>query len=128
MLKNTGLKRFPIKYIRDRAKSAYVKENSCYVCEATDKLELHHVCSISELFKRWCSKAGVVIDSLDDILAHRDKFIEEHNSELYEQVRTLCSVCHKRLHMFFGQHPPLQMAPKQLLWLDKLKGKRRSDG
>jgi len=123
MQKESGLKRFPIKYIRDRAKSAYVKEEICYVCDVDQPLDLHHVYSISELFKRWCRERKVVIKTLDDILDHRDDFIAEHHKEIYEDVRTLCKTCHLRLHKLFGQHPPLPTAPKQLIWLDKLKVK-----
>jgi|19_taG_2_1085344.scaffolds.fasta_scaffold00206_17 5-methylcytosine-specific restriction endonuclease McrA len=122
-MKNSKLRRFPIKYIRDKAKSAYKKDTKCYVCGVSESLELHHVYSISKLFIRWCRVAGIVIDSLEDILQCREKFISEHHKELYDDVRTLCKTCHLRLHKLFSQHPPLQTAPKQLVWLDKLKAK-----
>jgi 5-methylcytosine-specific restriction endonuclease McrA len=124
-MNNNKMKRFPIKYIRDKAKSAYKKNSECYVCETSEKLELHHVYSMSELFNKWCRETGIVIKELDDILQYREDFISSHHQEIYEDVRTLCKTCHLRLHKLFGQNPALQTAPKQLLWLDKLKVKFR---
>jgi 5-methylcytosine-specific restriction endonuclease McrA len=122
-MNNNKMKRFPIKYIRDKAKSAYKKNSECYVCETSEKLELHHVYSMSELFNKWCRETGIVIKELEDILQHREDFIAEHHKEIYEDVRTLCKTCHLRLHKLFGQNPALQTGPKQLVWLDRLKDK-----
>lgn len=118
---NTKLKREAVKYIRDKAKSAYVKDVHCYVCNVESPLDLHHVYSISELFSTWCLKSGIVVNSVEDILGVRERFISEHKKELYIDVRTLCKKHHKYLHSLFGQHPSLKTAQKQLVFLEKLK-------
>jgi hypothetical protein len=123
---NSTLKRFPVKYIRDRAKSAYVKDTQCYICGIESPLDLHHFHSVSQLFKKWCKLHEIVIEDLEDILAHRDNFITDHNSELYDDVRTLCKMHHKRLHTVYGQDPSLATAPKQARWCDKQKDKVNS--
>lgn len=117
------MKREAVKYIRDKAKSAYIKRTSCYVCGTSRNLELHHVFSISELFTIWCRKAGIVIRNEKDILAHREAFIEAHHKEIYDDVFTLCKEHHKKLHSLFGQHPRLPTGPKQILFLNKLRKK-----
>jgi len=119
----SDLKRWPVKYIRDGAKSAYKKDIECYVCGINKNLELHHTHSISQLFKNYCNTAGIRIEKLEDILQHRDQFIDQHRKEIYEDVYTLCKICHLRLHKLFGQRPALVTASKQSTWLDKLKEK-----
>jgi 5-methylcytosine-specific restriction endonuclease McrA len=119
------LKRLPIKYIRDKAKKAYEKETNCFVCDSKAELELHHVYSISELFNRWCRKQGVTIKTEDDILVHRESFIQAHHKEIYIDVRTLCKRCHFKLHSLFGQHPPLPTGEKQLNYLGRARDKFR---
>ena len=46
------LKRFPVKYIRDYIKKDYKLRDECYICKATDNLELHHLYSVSQLFEK----------------------------------------------------------------------------
>ena len=43
------LKRFPIKYIRDFIKKDYKLRDKCFICGSSEKLELHHLYSVSEL-------------------------------------------------------------------------------
>ena len=109
------LNRFPIKYIRDKAKAAYVKQPSCYVCGDTASLELHHVTSISKLAEEYCKKHSL---SIDNVLEWRESFIASHKTELYELVYTLCSKHHKLLHSLFGSSPALSSAEKQVRWLN----------
>ena len=116
---DTVLKRFPIKYIRDRAKSAYKKEKECYICGAKESLDLHHFNSISQLFIKWSNENSIVIKELSDILGCRDAFIEAHKPELYDLVRTLCKKHHKQLHSIYGQHPKLTTVDKQEAWCNK---------
>lgn len=123
MNKDTSLKREVIKYIRDKAKSAYVKQTECYICGGSTELELHHFYSISELFNLWCRAQGRVVSTEEEILACRDQFILEHDKEIYKDVRTLCRKHHKQLHSLYGQHPPLKTANKQENWCDKLREK-----
>jgi len=115
------LKRIPIKYVRDRAKSRYVKEALCYVCGVGGSLDLHHTNTVDILFDNWLKAKKITINSVEDILEVRDDFIEDHNHELYNLVKTLCRNCHKRLHTVYGQRPALSTAPKQERWLDKQK-------
>jgi len=117
------LKRIPIKYVRDRAKSRYRKEAACYVCGTNEKLDLHHLNTVDILFSNWCKKEKIQISTVEDILAVRDDFIAAHEYELYDYVKTLCKTCHTRLHTVYGQRPALSTADKQYRWLEKQKEK-----
>jgi hypothetical protein len=117
MAKNTGNNRIPVKWVRDKAKAAYEKKDTCCICGTKEDLELHHFNSVTLLLERWAAKNGYDISTDDGILAVRDKFIAEHRSELYEQVRTLCNKHHVALHRVFGKAPPLNSAPKQERWV-----------
>lgn len=115
MAKNT--RRIPVKWIRDRAKSAYEKDTKCFVCGSQTDLELHHLLSITLLLERWCAQQGLVLDSDDAVLAIRDQFISAHHDEIYNQVYTLCNPHHVRLHQVFGKAPGLNTGPRQQNWL-----------
>lgn len=125
---STSLKRIPIKYIRDRAKSKYKKDSACFVCATTNELDLHHLFTVDLLFTNWCRKNNITISSVEDIIDCRDDFISSHHYELYEYVRTLCKSCHKRLHTVYSQKPPLSTAPKQENWLNKQREKHLNKG
>ncbi len=118
------LKRIPIKYVRDRAKSRYVKASHCYVCEVGGSLDFHHLYTVDVLFDNWLLANKITINTVEDILAVRDDFIESHLYEMYDYARTLCKNCHKRLHTVYGQRPLLSTAPKQERWLDKQRDKQ----
>ena len=126
MAKNTGNNRIPVKWVRDRAKAAYDKKDTCCICGAEDDLELHHFNSITLLLEKWASAKKYDISTDDGILAVRDEFIAEHNSELYEQVRTLCNKHHVALHRVFGKAPPMNSTARQERWVgiqqDKFNG------
>ena len=111
------LKRIPIKYVRDRAKSRYVKDSYCYVCRKTTQLDFHHYYTVDILFDNWLRKNKIVINTVEDILEVRDDFIDSHNYELYEYAVTICKDHHKRLHTVYGQRPALGTAEKQVRWL-----------
>lgn len=117
MAKNTN-KRISIKWVRDRAKSAYEKDSKCFVCGSCADLELHHLHSMTLLLDRWCQVKGIQLVSDEDILAVRDQFIQDHYQEIYTQVYTLCNKHHVRLHQVFGKAPGLQSALKQQRWLE----------
>jgi hypothetical protein len=112
------LKRIPIKYVRDRAKSRYVKDSHCYVCEAGGSLDFHHLFTVDILFDNWLLSNKIKIDTVEDIIAVRDDFIESHVYEMFEYAKTLCKKCHQRLHTVYGQRPALTTAEKQERWLD----------
>jgi hypothetical protein len=111
------LKRLPVKYIRDLAKSDYEKEAECYICDSPDELEFHHYYSVSELYKKWLKKNKL---KSEDVMDHREAFIEEHHQEMYEHTVTLCSFHHnERLHQIYGRNPTLGTAKKQMRWVEK---------
>ena len=118
------LKRIPIKYVRDRAKSRYEKEAHCYVCGIGGSLDFHHLFTVDILFDNWLKTNKIVINTTEDIIAVRDDFIEQHMYEMYDYARTLCKKCHQRLHTVYGQRPALSTAAKQERWLDKQRDKR----
>jgi len=118
MAKNTGNNRIAVKWVRDRAKSAYDKKDRCYICNTDVDLELHHFNSITILLEKWAAAQGYDISTDAGILEVRDQFISEHNNELYEQVRTLCNKHHVALHQVFGKAPAINSTPRQERWVD----------
>lgn len=117
----TELKRDPIKYIRDAAKSAYDKADRCAVCGSEENLDFHHFYSMTPLFKKWCKKNGITIKTEEDILNVRYKFIEDHHKEVYEDAVTICNSLHEKLHKLYGKNPSLGTAKKQMRWIEKQK-------
>jgi hypothetical protein len=120
----SALKRIPIKYVRDRAKSRYEKAAFCYVCGAEGSLDFHHLYTVDILFDNWLRTNKITINTVEDIIAVRDDFINDHIYEMFEYAKTLCKPCHKRLHTVYGQRPALSTAEKQERWLDKQRIKR----
>ena len=117
------LKRIPIKYVRDRAKSRYVKDSCCYICGDDEILDFHHLFTVDVLFDNWLKNKGLTVNSVEDIIAVRDDFIAEHEYEMFEYAVTLCRTHHKRLHSIYSQRPPLSTAPKQERWIKKQREK-----
>lgn len=117
MAKNTN-KRIPVKWVRDRAKAAYDKKSECYICDTNKDLELHHLHSITILLEMWADRKGYDISTDEGILAVRDEFIAEHNTELYEKVYTLCNPHHVALHAIYGKAPQTGSEPKQQRWIE----------
>jgi hypothetical protein len=122
MANNTN-KRIPIKWIRDRAKAAYDKQDCCYICATTQELELHHLCSLTHLLNTWSSIKNYDISTDEGILEVRDEFIEEHRKELYEDVFTLCNTHHMKLHGIYGKVPLPTSVDKQRTWIDRQRAK-----
>lgn len=123
MAKNTGMKRIPVKYIRDRAKSAYDKKDTCHICGTTHDLELHHLSSITLLLEKWNSVKQYDISTDEGIIAVRDEFIADHHKEIYDDVYTLCNKHHVALHGVYGKSPALGTAAKQERWISIQKAK-----
>lgn len=128
MAKNTGNNRIAIKWIRDKAKSAYEKANNCCICNTTEDLELHHTHSLTLLFEKWTKTKGYTITTDEDILAVREEFIEEHKREIYDAVYTLCNKHHVALHAVYGKAPALNTADKQSRWIEIQKSKLANGG
>jgi len=122
MAKNTN-NRIPVKWVRDRAKGAYDKKDSCYICGCSTDLELHHTHSITLLLNNWATKNNYDISTDEGILEVRDLFIEEHHSEIYDQVFTLCNKHHVKLHGVYGKAPALGTATKQVAWIETQKAR-----
>lgn len=113
------LKRDKIKYIRDRAKSAYVKDEECYICGGIESLDFHHFFSVTELLNKWIKEKRLVISTAEDMMDMRDEFIEVHHKEIYDDTVTLCHAHHLKLHSIYGKKPTLVTGPKQKRWVDK---------
>jgi len=114
------LKRFPIKYIRDFIKKDYKLRDKCFICDSKDNLELHHLFSVSELFRKWCEQKKILsIDKVEEINEYRVKFSEDCADQLsHDNLFTLCSKHHKLLHTIYGQTYSNHLVPKIKNWLD----------
>lgn len=123
MAKNTDNKRIAVKHVRDKAKSAYTKQDHCYICNTCENLELHHTHSITILLNMWAKLKGYDISTDEGILAVRDEFIQEHHKQIYEDVYTLCNAHHVQLHGVYGKAPSLYSASKQGSWIEKQRAK-----
>ena len=119
------LKRFPIKYIRDYIKKDYKLRDECYICGSKEKLELHHIFSVSQLFNEWCTQHKITeIDSVEKITSLREKFAIDCKESLdHHNLYTLCKSHHQRLHTIYGQRYSNHLAPKIKNWLDIQKDK-----
>lgn len=124
MAKNTGNARIPVKWVRDKAKAAYDKKDSCYICDTKEDLELHHLASITLLLNKWASDNNYDISTDEGILAVRDEFIATHRTEIYDDVFTLCNKHHVALHGVYGKAPTLPTVNKQRFWIEKQKAKQ----
>ena len=120
-------KRIPVKWVRDKAKSAYEKQAKCYICGSTSELELHHLHSITWLLESWASKNKIDISTDEAILAVRDSFISSHYTEIYELVYTLCNRHHVQLHGIYGKSPSPSSVAKQKRWIE-LQCEKHSSG
>lgn len=116
-------KRIAIKWVRDKAKSAYDKKDKCFICGSTENLELHHTNSLTNLFEKWAKDTGTPIDTDDDVISCRDEFIRLHYDEIYIHVYTLCAEHHIKLHSVYTKSPPLATALKQVRWINLQKEK-----
>ena len=95
------LKRDPVKYIRDRAKSKYEKGTECEICGSDTQLDFHHFYTLAPLLREWLKKKQKerpdhYVDEY--ITIWRDEFIEDKWAELYNDTVTLCHTHHLELH------------------------------
>ena len=112
------LKRDLVKYVRDKAKSKYKKEAECYICGSTENLDFHHFYGLTELLEWWMKERNITIETEEEILSLREKFIEENQEQVYDHAVTLCHMHHMRLHTIYGKRPKLQTAKKQQKWVE----------
>jgi len=121
-----GLKRDPVKYIRDRVKSNYKKDTECRICGSTETLEFHHFNSVAEMYNAWAARKGLSVDTAEAIIEVRDMFIEEHWEEMVNTCVTLCKKHHAGLHRIYGKNPSVATATKQANWVEKQRDKLKT--
>jgi hypothetical protein len=119
------LKRYEVKYIRDKVKSNYPMKSKCEICSGTEELHFHHYNSLAELYNKWASKNKLNITSAEEIMAVRDEFITEHWEQLVTLGACLCKKHHEALHKVYGKNPPLTTAAKHARWVETQKLKRQ---
>lgn len=119
MAKNTGLKRDPVKYIRDGVKANYQRKDYCEICGVTEDIELHHYHTVSFILEKYAKEKGLALTTKEQVLAMRDDFYKEHWHELVEDTVSLCNYHHTTLHKIYGQKPLLHTADKQRIWVKK---------
>ena len=115
------LKRDPVKYIRDRAKSKYEKGTECHICGADTEIDFHHFYTLAALLREWLKqKTKERPEHYTDeyIVIWRDEFIEDKWAELYQHTATLCHKHHLELHRLYGRNPALVTAKKQMRWVE----------
>ncbi len=112
------LKRDLVKYVRDKAKSKYNKGTECYICGSQENLDFHHFYGLTELLEVWLKKNKITINSEEEILGVRERFIKEEHEKLYDHAVTLCHSHHLRLHGIYGKRPTLITAKKQQHWVE----------
>ena len=115
------LKRDPVKYIRDRAKSKYEKGSECHICGADTELDFHHFYTLAPLLREWLKikqKERPAHYTDEYIVIWRDEFIEDKWAELYEHTVTLCHKHHLELHRLSGRNPALVTAKTQMRWVE----------
>jgi len=118
------IKRDEIKYIRDLCKSSYKKDTKCFICESNENLQFHHFYSMTLLWNKWKKENNIIINTVEDILDHRERFKLDHSNEIYEETVTLCKFHHmEKLHKIYGKVPLLSTAAKQKRWCIKMKEK-----
>lgn len=114
------LKRYDIKYIRDYMKKSYKAREACFVCGSTEKLELHHLYCVSELFEQWRLKNGVrPVTTVEEMKDIRVRFAEDYAEFLgNDQLYTLCKTHHMDLHSIYGKSYAPSLANKVKNWLE----------
>lgn len=125
-LNRSNLKRDPVKYIRDKAKSKYEKGTECYICGSQERLDFHHFYSLTPLLDAWLAKKQKERPehyTEEYIVIWREEFIEDHYAELYEDAVTICHEHHLKLHSIYGRNPALVTAKKQMRWVEKQRDK-----
>lgn len=119
------LKRYAVKYVRDKVKSNYPEKTECEICGSTEELHFHHFHSVAQLWNKWVKEQGYVVENVDQVMIHREEFIEQHWYELVDNGACLCKAHHEKLHKIYGKDPKLVTAGKQERWVAKQRDKLR---
>ena len=119
------LKRFPIKYVRDFIKKDYKPKDKCYICKSTEKLELHHLYSLSQLWEQWCKEHNFKqVENVEIIKQLRVRFAKDYKEYLKSSnLYTLCKFHHLKLHTLYGQNYSNHLVPKIKKWMNIQKEK-----
>lgn len=126
IMTKAGLKRDPVKYIRDKAKSKYKKGPECQICGTKARLDFHHFYTLTMMYDKWIKEkkqARPEHYTNEYIIIWRDEFIDDHWAELYDETVTLCHDHHLQLHSVYGRNPPLHTAAKQKRWVERQREK-----
>ena len=94
-----------------------MSSTECYICGSQENLDFHHYNGLTELLDIWLRKNKLIITEEADILNLRERFIEEHSKELYDEAVTLCHEHHLQLHSIYGKRPKVVTARKQARWV-----------
>lgn len=116
----TKLTKYPVKIVREYIKKDYKARDCCYVCGSTEKLELHHLYSLSETWNKWLDSKNIRhLESNEQVMELRVDFAKECAEPLSNKhLITLCDIHHKQLHNIYGQRYSNHLAPKIQKWLD----------
>ena len=119
------LKRFPIKYVRDFIKKDYKLKTRCYICGSAEKLELHHLYSLSQLWEQWCKEYNFKqVENVEIIKQLRVRFAKDYKEYLKsDNLYTLCKSHHLKLHTLYGQNYSNHLVPKIKKWMNLQKEK-----
>ena len=119
------LKRFPIKYVRDFIKKDYKLKTRCYICGSAEKLELHHLYSLSQLWEQWCKEYNFKqVENVEIIKQLRVRFAKDYKEYLKsDNLYTLCKSHHLKLHTLYGQTYSNHLVPKIKKWMNLQKEK-----
>lgn len=118
-----SLKRDPVKFLRDFLKKDHKYGTECYICGCQEKLELHHIYTLSYLWDTWARKNGInrhQIRSVEEMIELRPKFFEDNKEYLNpDDYYMLCKQHHARLHNLFGLSYSTVVAEKVKVWIEK---------
>ena len=114
-----------IKFIRSKAKTNYhkAKKDICFICESSDKLELHHIMPLSSIVFEYLRTKGIRNPSNDPEL--REEILSNCSDQIFkpENLVTLCKLHHKNLHQLFGKTYSQKLASKVSKFLNKQRSK-----
>ncbi len=103
---SNDLKRIPLKYCRDKAKTMYAyrlkdSDSRCEICTIENSkenpLEAHHYHTMSSMYAQWIKDTGESIpEDVDTIMEQRDRFIEDYRDQITNpsEIAILCRACH----------------------------------